>query len=108
MLKIVLVGDQGTQKTTFIMKYLFNSVTFNVPRTNKPTNYIYNNLEIWDIGGKENVGGIMEDYFKNLDYMVLFGNNLKWIDRVKRHTPNVQIINYTDFDNLKNILDNLL
>ena len=125
--KIVLVGDGGVGKTSFVnrhrsgeftKKYLptqgvdVSTLTFN-------TNYGVITFKVWDCAGQEKLGGLKDGYYLNADgAIVMFdmGNSqtcdnvVDWILNVWKPCPNIPLVicgNKRDLENGKVTMNGL-
>lgn len=107
--KIVLVGDSGVGKTSFIKrhrngsfdsKYIATQGVDVAPLTFN-TNYGLIMFKMWDCAGQEKFGGLRDGYYYNADgAIVMFdlgnktnSNNInKWVTHVKNIVPDVPFV----------------
>jgi GTP-binding nuclear protein Ran len=107
--KIVLVGDGGVGKTTYIKRHLTGDFTkkyiatlgVEVHPLKFNTNHGMVVLNIWDCAGQEKFGGLREGYYVGADALIVmfdltslntFKNVSKWIDRYIEFMGNNQPI----------------
>ncbi len=107
--KIVLVGDAGTGKSTFVKRLSgLNFVTSYHATlgvdvhcvTFKSIDNNYINFCIWDTAGQEKFGGIREGYYRNTDGVIILCDNnkmtqknvAKWKTHIKQFCPSVPIM----------------
>ena len=115
--KIVLLGDSGTGKTTFINNYV-GIKSLNIGPTIGAScicKKIFQNgkefkFTFWDTAGQERFRSILPIYYRDaagcllffdLTNMNSFKNIIYWIDNVKEHNSNVKILlicNKNDID----------
>jgi len=107
--KIVLVGDSGVGKTSFIKrhrngsfdgKYIATQGVDVVPLTFN-TNYGLITFKIWDCAGQEKFGGLRDGYYYNADGAIVmfdlgsrvtFNNINKWVSHVKNIVPDCSFV----------------
>jgi GTPase SAR1 family protein len=113
-IKVLLMGIPGSGKTMTVKKVILNIIVTKYIPTIGGVLYTYkneknNNIDIWDIGGKDPYPGITDGYCKNVNYCIIFSNlnNQSYINLIKQYSPNVTIINFTNEVNFKTFLDNL-
>lgn len=117
--KVVLVGDGGVGKTTFIKRHLTGEfepkylATLGVEVHPLGFNTTNGKIEfnVWDTAGQEKFGGLRDGYYINADACIVFGDvtsrvtfeNMKqWVTDVKRVRPNcifVYVGNKCDINN---------
>jgi len=104
--KILLVGDAGVGKTTFLQKYFSNNMELRYLPTLgcEVTSINYNDniqLSVWDCAGQEKNSGLKDGYFTNAHAAIVFydttsnlsKNNVQsWINSIKNIRPNIPII----------------
>lgn len=107
--KLVLVGDGGVGKTTFVKRHLtgefekqyITTLGVDVHPLKFYTNQGLVNFTIWDTAGQEKFGGIRSGYYINADCaIVMFDvtNNLSaksvnmWVDEIRRECGNIPIV----------------
>ena len=107
--KIVLVGDGGVGKTTYIKRHLTGDFTkkyiatlgVEVHPLKFNTNHGWIGLNMWDCAGQEKFGGLREGYYVSSDALIVmfdltslvtFKNVSKWIDQYVRFMGNNQPI----------------
>ena len=113
-IKVLLMGIPGSGKTMTIKKVVQNIIVNKYIPTIGGVLYKYkniknNNINIWDIGGKDPYPGITDGYCNNVNYCFIFSNldNQTYINLIKKYSPNVTIVNFTNEVNFKTFLDNL-
>jgi GTPase SAR1 family protein len=113
-IKVLLMGIPISGKTTAVKKLVLNITTNTYIPTITGKLYVYknnknNNIDIWDLGGKDPYPGLSDGYCNNVNYCFIFSNlnTQKYINLVKTYSPNAVIVNYTNQVNFKNFLDNL-
>lgn len=106
--KIVLVGDAGSGKTTFLnrirtgefeKKYIATQGVDVIPLTFN-TNYGVIVFKVWDTAGQEKFGGLREKYYQNADAAIAMydltkksqNNILQWVDNVRNVLPDIPFI----------------
>lgn len=104
--KILLVGDVGVGKTTFLQKYLSNNMDLRYLATLgvEVTSINYDNnikLSVWDCAGQEKFSGLGNGYYKDAHAAIVFydttsnlsKNNVQsWINSIRNVRPNIPII----------------
>lgn len=107
--KIVLIGDGGCGKSTYIKRHRtgeFESKYIatqgvNVTPLTFNTNYGPVTFKVWDCAGQEKFGGLRDEYYKGAQgAIVMFDltsrlsckNVPHWIENVRNVTPNIPVI----------------
>lgn len=99
--KIVLIGDGGVGKTTFIKQVINNAFEKRYLSTLGCEVSTYLNLSIWDINGQEKYGGLKDMYYNqaslgvfffDLTSKITYKNLQEWINNFKNINPNVPIV----------------
>jgi GTP-binding nuclear protein Ran len=107
--KVVLVGDGGTGKTTFIHKYRTGEFNYRYTATlgvevqtvTLRTNYGRLTLELWDTAGQEKFSGLGPSYyvgahaamiFFDAISMVTYRNVNNWGSALKRICPDIHVV----------------
>lgn len=110
-MKIVLMGDAQTGKTTFLETQLGRAppqryvptLGVNVENTvlaGKP-------VAIWDTAGQPHLAGIADGYFIGADLAIVFGDNTQpWIQRF-RSECDAPIFNARQVNSLENLINSL-
>lgn len=105
ILKILVIGDSGVGKTTFIRKYCENiyndnyCMTIGIDYACKTVSHNDNNikLHIWDIGGNHNYMNLIRHYYSDSFGIILcfdisnrksFDNLDVWMEHIKQYTTN--------------------
>lgn len=107
--KIVLLGEGGVGKTTWVNRYYCGDFTLkytptlgvNVTSLSFNTNRGKLNVNVWDTAGQKKYGGMREGYWIGSDACIVFfdvTNSLsyvnadKWIREFKKVNPNAPIV----------------
>lgn len=107
--KIVILGDAGVGKTTYIRRILTGKFTKNYTATMGVDNNFIEwhttkgdvQTDIFDISGQEIFSGYREYYIKNADGIIImldvtskltYKNAEKWIKLVKEYAPDTPIV----------------
>lgn len=108
-IKIILVGNSASGKTSLLLQYNDEtvpetlcstiSVDFNV-KTIEIDKKQYK-LQIWDTTGQERFSSITDNFYRSLDGVILtfdvhtrasFEGLSKWLNKTREHAPNVPIL----------------
>ena len=81
--KIVMVGDGGVGKSTFVKRLLEGSFDPKYIATLGVDVHVYNNHLIWDCAGQDKFSGLGEGYYINADEFIIM------IDCTSRHSLTV-------------------
>lgn len=103
MFKIIIVGDYGVGKSSFMHKYMSGifydthmstiGLDFHIKPMHHNNEHI--NLRIWDTGGQERFRSIISTYFRGAHAVILcfdvtnllsFDNLCQWIDFITKHS----------------------
>jgi GTPase SAR1 family protein len=113
-MKVILLGNPASGKTVTVNKIVLNNIINTYVPTIAGKLYVYkntknNNIDIWDIGGKDPYPGITDGYCNGVNYCFIFSNlNTQfYINLLKQYSPNAVIINYTNQVDFKEFLDTL-
>ncbi|KAF7377459.1 GTP-binding nuclear protein [Mycena sanguinolenta] len=107
--KLVLVGDHGTGKTTFVKRYLTGEleqkhiapVGAEVHPINFTTNHGPISFEVWDTAGQENDDGLRDEYYTNSQCAIImfdvtsrisYKNVPTWYGELERLCGNIPIV----------------
>lgn len=107
--KIVLVGDAGVGKTTYVKRLLGDdfkmpyTATFGSKRHLVHFNASYGNVifNVWDTAGQEKFSGVRENYYKNADAAIVmydvnslisYKNVQWWCDEIRTVNPDLPIV----------------
>lgn len=102
LLKILLIGDSGIGKSTFLLKYVDNAFTDSYISTIgvdfKVKEQIYGTkkykLQIWDTAGQERFKAIISTYYRGVHYIIVmfdltdlksFENVKMWLGEITKH-----------------------
>ena len=124
--KIILVGNSGSGKTTFLENFFKLSYETNIQPTIGAALKVYKDYNnkikynIWDTAGQERYSSLLSLYYRNADIIFIFydlsidynGDSImKWIDNIKYYIDNPYIViiaNKTDLlENLPNKPNNI-
>merc|ERR1712137_1135592 len=104
LFKILLVGDEGSGKTSTLMRYVHNSFPDDSSETTVGVdfdvrNLVHNNdairLQIWDTAGQERFHTIVSSYYRGAHAIVIFfsltdrksfENVEAWLNNVNRYS----------------------
>lgn len=102
--KIVIVGDGGVGKSTYVKKLLNGNFEKRYSATLGVEVYpltIYGNKYcVWDTAGQEKFGGLRDGYYMDADYGIIMCSESKltqksikgWYEDLKRVNPDIKII----------------
>lgn len=105
-LKVVLIGDKKTGKTSYA-RYMMNAPfveiyiptlgvdVFNINKNHDGTDY---NIAIWDTAGDDKYGGLRDGYYLEADGAIVFRNGdeartNKMVEDFMKHNPGKPIVN---------------
>jgi GTP-binding nuclear protein Ran len=100
MKKLVIIGDGGVGKTTYLNKIFTGMFTKRYFATLGVELYPFNDYIIWDTAGQTKFSGLGEDYYIGADYGIIMCSESKitqksikdWYNILKRTSPNIKII----------------
>jgi small GTP-binding protein len=98
MQNIVVVGDSGVGKTSFVRQLLGHAFTETYMATIGKEMHIYDNLIIQDTAGQKRFSRACEEYYKYAHGAVVFyevdSNDSvpKWIDALQQENENIPIV----------------
>lgn len=107
--KLVLIGDGGVGKTTFLRRHLTGefekryvaTLGVEVDPLDFRTNHGNVRFNVWDVAGQEKLGGLRDGYFTAADAaLIMFDltgpiswRNLPiWIDLLRKKCPDIPIV----------------
>ena len=106
-IKMILVGDGGVGKTTFMKRHLTGDFekkyvpTLGVEVYPYKNDYMLNKYTVWDTAGQEKFGGLRDGYYIGADVAVVmfditskitFKNVPKWIKEIRKLNNSIPII----------------
>ena len=107
--KVVVIGEGGVGKSSWVQRYLspgfqkkyIATMGVEVASLNLMTNYGLVKFNIWDCAGQEKLGGLREGYYLGADCAIImfdvtsritYKNILKWYKDVYRICKNVPVV----------------
>ena len=98
MQNIVVVGDSGVGKTSFVRKLLGHMFSETYMATIGKEMHIYDNLIIHDTAGQKRFSRACEEYYKYAHGAIVFYESgskqsvSKWIEALQRENENIPIV----------------
>ncbi|KAL7716254.1 Ras-related protein Rab-35 [Entamoeba marina] len=108
--KIIFVGDQGTGKTSILLRYVNKSFDKNGVKPTIGVNYLqkklhidekYYTLNLWDTAGSEQFRSVTKTYYRDTTVAVIvfdltrpptFNSVNYWIGEIEKHCGQIPII----------------